>query len=86
MLGAQQPETEVGASPRRRARRARAPRGREPTPLAPQPGLDQFPKLIDATRAAGLPVELEIEGEPAPVPPGIDLAAYETGLVRPGAA
>ena len=48
----------------------------EPMPLAPQPGLGQLPKLIDGTRAAGLEVELRIEGEPAPVPPGVDLAAY----------
>jgi signal transduction histidine kinase len=27
-------------------------------------------------RAAGLPVELEIDGEPAELPPGIDVSAY----------
>jgi signal transduction histidine kinase len=48
----------------------------EPMPLAPQPGLDQLPQLLERTRAAGLPVDMRIEGEPAPVPPGIDLAAY----------
>ena len=27
-------------------------------------------------REAGLPVELQVEGEPAPLPPGVDLSAY----------
>ena len=27
-------------------------------------------------RGAGLPVELEVEGEPAELPPGVDLSAY----------
>ena len=44
--------------------------------LAPQPGLDQLDRLIGETRTAGLPVELSIEGEPVPLPPGLGLAAY----------
>jgi signal transduction histidine kinase len=44
--------------------------------LAPQPGLDQLERLLADTRAAGLPVELRIEGERVPLPPGVDLAAY----------
>jgi signal transduction histidine kinase len=43
---------------------------------APQPGLGQLEALIDQTRAAGLPVELRIEGAPASLPGGLDLAAY----------
>ena len=41
--------------------------------LAPQPGLDQLPALIEQ---AGVPVELSVRGEPRPLPPGLDLAAY----------
>lgn len=44
--------------------------------LAPQPGLGELERLLDQVRASGLPVELEIEGEPAELPPGVDLAAY----------
>ena len=47
-----------------------------PAALAPQPGLDQLPRLISDTRAAGIPVDLEVEGPSVPLPPGIDLAAY----------
>jgi signal transduction histidine kinase len=44
--------------------------------LAPQPGLEQLARLVAQAREAGLPVELRVEGEPAPLPPGVDLAAY----------
>ena len=44
--------------------------------LAPQPGMDQVQRLLEQVRAAGLPVELEIEGERRPLSPGVDLAAY----------
>jgi signal transduction histidine kinase len=48
----------------------------ERPPLAPQPGLDQLPRLLERTRAAGLPVDLRVDGERTPLPPGVDLAAY----------
>ena len=48
----------------------------EGLPLAPQPGLDQVPRLIEGARASGLVVELEIDGTRAPLSPGIDLAAF----------
>ncbi len=48
----------------------------ERPPLEPQPGLDQLPRLLDRTRAANLPVEFEVQGEPVPLSPGVDLAAY----------
>jgi signal transduction histidine kinase len=45
-------------------------------PLAPQPGLDDLPTLIGQVRAAGLPVELQVEGERRELPVGIELSAY----------
>ena len=44
--------------------------------LTPQPGLAELEALLAQTRAAGLPVELSVEGEPKTVPKGLDLAAY----------
>jgi signal transduction histidine kinase len=44
--------------------------------LAPQPGLAQIDALAEQTRTAGHPVELTVVGEPDPLPPGLDLAAY----------
>ncbi|MGH8899586.1 MAG: sensor histidine kinase [Egibacteraceae bacterium] len=48
----------------------------EPAVLAPQPGLSQLDTLIRQVRAAGLPVELVIHGEPFELPSGVDLSAY----------
>lgn len=45
-------------------------------PLAPQPGLDQLPRLMERTRSAGLPVDVDVVGEPLDLPPGLDLTAY----------
>ncbi len=44
--------------------------------LDPQPGLDDLATLVDQVRKAGLEVDLEIEGQPRPLPPAIDLSAY----------
>jgi signal transduction histidine kinase len=44
--------------------------------LAPQPTLSRLDDLVAQVREAGLPVELAIEGEPAELPPGVDLSAY----------
>jgi signal transduction histidine kinase len=46
----------------------------EPGP--PRPGLASVDALADRTRAGGLQVQLGVEGEPAPLPAGLDLAAY----------
>jgi signal transduction histidine kinase len=48
----------------------------EDAALTPQPGLERLAQLLDQVRAAGLPVELAVEGPRAPLPPGLDLAAY----------
>jgi signal transduction histidine kinase len=50
--------------------------GDESLPLAPQPSLKQLGTLVEQVRAAGLPVELAIEGEPRDLPPGVDLSAF----------
>ncbi|ETK34113.1 sensor histidine kinase [Microbispora sp. ATCC PTA-5024] len=44
--------------------------------LAPQPGLDRLPSLLDQMRETGLAVVMTVEGEPSALPPGVDLAAY----------
>jgi signal transduction histidine kinase len=48
----------------------------DPAALAPQPGVAQLDRLILDTRAAGVNVALRIDGRPAALPPGLDLAAY----------
>jgi signal transduction histidine kinase len=45
-------------------------------PLAPQPSLAHLDRLLDNVRAAGLPVDLEIEGAAVALPPGVDLSLY----------
>jgi signal transduction histidine kinase len=44
--------------------------------LAPQPGLDELARLVSETRAAGVEVELELQGTQVALPPGLELAAY----------
>ena len=44
--------------------------------LAPQPKLADLPALATQVRSAGLPVDLDIEGEQRELPAGIELAAY----------
>jgi signal transduction histidine kinase len=45
-------------------------------PFTPQPGLARLGELAQSMRAAGLPVELRVEGEPVELPSGLDLSAY----------
>ena len=40
------------------------------------PGLEQLGALTERARDAGLPVALRVEGDPAALPAGVDLAAY----------
>jgi len=44
--------------------------------LTPQPGLDLLPRLLEDVRAAGLEVQLLLDGEPRALPRGLDLSAY----------
>ena len=44
--------------------------------LAPQPGLDNLDALIAQVSRAGLAVDLQIDGEPFPLPRALDLSAY----------
>jgi len=60
--------------------------------LAPQPSLRHLAALVRRVEAAGLPVELRIDGEERPLPPGVDLTAYRLvqealgGALEQGAA
>jgi signal transduction histidine kinase len=44
--------------------------------FTPQPGLDGLSSLLEEVGRAGLPVELHVDGEPVPLPRGVDLSAY----------
>ena len=44
--------------------------------FTPQPGLDGLDSLLKEVGRAGLPVELHVDGEPFPLPRGVDLSAY----------
>jgi signal transduction histidine kinase len=48
----------------------------EDVEFTPQPGLDGLDELIASVARAGLPVELHVDGDPVPLPRGVDLSAY----------
>jgi signal transduction histidine kinase len=48
----------------------------DPPTLAPQPGLTDVEALVDQMRGAGLDIDYAVQGKPAKVDPGVDLAAY----------
>jgi signal transduction histidine kinase len=50
--------------------------GESGTERAPQPSLAQIERLVNQSRAAGLPVTLEIEGEAPALPEALDVSAY----------
>jgi signal transduction histidine kinase len=60
--------------------------------LAPQPSLRHVNTLVHKAQAAGLPVQVQVEGEARDLPIGIDLTAYRViqealgGAVEPGQA
>jgi signal transduction histidine kinase len=45
-------------------------------PPRPAPSLARVSELIDEVRAAGLPVQLEVDGEPGQLPQALDVSAY----------
>jgi signal transduction histidine kinase len=47
-----------------------------PEDLDPAPGLGQLDSLADRVREAGVPVTVNVAGEPRPLPAGVDLSAY----------
>ena len=49
---------------------------REEVSFVPQPGLDGLDSLLEEVTRAGLPVELQVDGVPVPLPRGVDLSAY----------
>jgi signal transduction histidine kinase len=52
---------------------------REPEQTAdshPQPSLDELSALVTDYREAGLPVRLQVIGEPMPLPSGVELSVY----------
>jgi signal transduction histidine kinase len=53
-----------------------APSGSGEDDLTPQPGMSRLDELVDRVAFAGLPVGLTVEGQPRPLPRGIDLTAY----------
>jgi signal transduction histidine kinase len=46
------------------------------TPQQPQPSLQHLDALVREVSASGVPVSVELDGAPLPVPPGVDLSAY----------
>jgi signal transduction histidine kinase len=48
----------------------------EGLPTSPAPGLDRLDELVEATRRAGLEVQLQRVGQPLVVAPAADLVAY----------
>jgi signal transduction histidine kinase len=48
----------------------------EQTGFAPQPGIGELDALAASVRAAGLPVRLVIDGDPAALPAAVDVSVY----------
>jgi signal transduction histidine kinase len=51
-------------------------RSSEAAPREPTAGLDRLPSLVESSRAAGLRVEVVIDGASRPLPPAVDTAAF----------
>ncbi len=48
----------------------------DPVDFTPQPGLRELRSLAERVQRAGLDVDLEVEVDRSPVPPGVDISAY----------
>jgi len=48
----------------------------DPQALAPQPGLDQVAALVESARDGGIACELQSEGQPVDLTPGVNLVGY----------
>ncbi|HEX6522788.1 MAG TPA: sensor histidine kinase [Streptosporangiaceae bacterium] len=48
----------------------------EETGLAPQPGISELETLAETVRAAGLPVSLVVDGDPAALPAAVEVSVY----------
>jgi signal transduction histidine kinase len=57
-------------------------RPEEAPALAPQPSLQHLDRLVEQAKEAGLPVDVQIEGDAMELPAGVDLTAYR--LVQEG--
>jgi signal transduction histidine kinase len=51
-------------------------RSSEAAPREPTERLDRLPSLVESSRAAGLAVDVVIEGDARPLPPAVDTAAF----------
>jgi signal transduction histidine kinase len=51
-------------------------RGDEDLALSPQPSLARVDALVERARAHGREVRLRVEGDPVPIPAGLDVAGY----------
>jgi signal transduction histidine kinase len=47
-----------------------------PAEFAPQPGMAAADELLNHVRAAGLPVTVVVDGQPRPLPAGVDVSAF----------
>jgi signal transduction histidine kinase len=47
-----------------------------PPPIAPAPSISELDDVLSQVRQAGIAVDLKVEGSPARLAPGVDLAAY----------
>jgi signal transduction histidine kinase len=66
----------VGSEALAELERLLGPSGGEVAAADPQPSLARVDGLARRAREGGLPVDLQVEGTPAALPAGVDLAAY----------
>jgi signal transduction histidine kinase len=78
MLGALRSpgQAAAGGTPGRPPYGATWPAGTHEAPRAPQPSLTEISALVEGARAAGVPIELQLKGDPRRVSLAVALAAY----------